>query len=173
MCARHWQPYWCLTGRKTQDRGTKHKTQTQEISGLRSRQGGLPHSADGGGTPSKVWTGGTPSQVQKGGRVPHPRSKQEGDTPSNLGWGIPPSNFGWGIPPSKTGWGTSPSPIRRLISKACTSYAAGGVPLAFTQEDFLVTKDMKLKFELLKKKHRLCKEVFMTFIMAEHKIKAR
>ena len=44
-------------------------------------------------------------------------------------------------PPSKTGWGT-PSPNPRLdgvlISKASTCYAAGGVPLAFTQEDFLV-----------------------------------
>ena len=37
-----------------------------------------------------------------------------------------------------TGWGTLP-PIRQS-SIASTCYAAGGMPLAFTQEDFLVSK---------------------------------
>ena len=39
------------------------------------------------------------------------------------------------------GWGATPSQVRTgrgPISKASTCYAAGGVPLAFTQEDFLV-----------------------------------
>ena len=43
------------------------------------------------------------------------------------------------VPPStRTGWGTPPPPIRQS-SIASTCYAAGGMPLAFTQEDFLVT----------------------------------
>ena len=91
--------------------------------------GGYPVPGLGGGyTPFQVWVGGTSSHVWWG--VPHPRS----------GWGVLYSADGWypiqdqtrrGYPPSKTGWGTPP------ISKASTCYAAGGVPLAFTQ-DFLV-----------------------------------
>ena len=50
-----------------------------------------------------------------GGGVPHPRS--------GVG-GYPGQVF--------TGWGTPPPSI------ASTCYAAGGMPLAFTQEDFLV-----------------------------------
>ena len=50
--------------------------------------------------------------------------------------GIPPISR-MGYPPSQTGWGT-PHQVPPTISKASTCYAAGGVPLAFTQEDFLV-----------------------------------
>ena len=58
-----------------------------------------------------------------------------------MGWGTPPPDMGWDTPPD-LGWGTPQTwdwvyPPRQ-ISIASTSYAAGGVPLAFTQEDFLV-----------------------------------
>ena len=83
-----------------------------------------------GGTPSQVWLGGdTPSQVWLGG-VPHPRSTW--GTPPDLGWGTS-LDLGRGTPP-ELGWGNPP----RQISVASTCYAAGGMPLAFTQEDFLV-----------------------------------
>ena len=58
---------------------------------------------------------GIPSQVQAGGR-----------------WTV----GGYPLPRSRQGGGDSP--IRRQSSIACTCYVAGGVPLAFTQEDFLV-----------------------------------
>ena len=81
----------------------------------------IPGLGGWGGTLSQVWVG-----------IPHSRSG--GHPQSKTGWGTPPSKTGWGYPPpSKTGWGT-PSPI----SKASTCYVAGSVPLAFTQEDFLV-----------------------------------
>ena len=75
---------------------------------------GVPHprSGRGGGcTPSQVWTGGTPSQVWMGGYL--------------------------GYPP-QPGLDGVPSPPHRQSSIASTCYAAGGMPLAFTQEDFLV-----------------------------------
>ena len=117
--------------------------------------GGYP-ILDLGGTPSQVR--GTPSQVwrvycPRSGGVHHPRS---GGTPSQV-WGGPhlrgvphPSLGGtWGTPPTRSGWGTpltrsgcgNPPPNQvwiRQSSIASTCYAAGGVPLAFTQEDFLV-----------------------------------
>ena len=83
---------------------------------------GVPYPADGKVSPSKIRTGGTP-QSKTGWVLPNPRLD-----------GVPPSRTGWGTPPpSKTGWGTPPP-----VSKASTCYASGGVPLAFTQEDFLV-----------------------------------
>ena len=80
----------------------------------------------GGSTPSQVWSGGYPIPGPGGG-VLHLRSGQ-GGTP--------------GYPPSRTGWGVNlpppPTTTRRQSSIASTCYAAGGMPLAFTQEDFLV-----------------------------------
>ena len=87
-------------------------------------------------------------------RVPlHPGL--DGVPPLGMYWGTPPIGTGWEypppsgldeVPPFRTGWGTPPiqdwigtlSPIRRQSSVASTCYAAGGMPLAFTQEDFLV-----------------------------------
>ena len=92
--------------------------------------GGVPHSQSRwrGGTPSS-WPGGTPFPGLDGG-YPLP-----GGTPP--GKGVPPSAglppLGRGYPSPPTG-GTSP----HQTSTVCTCYAAGGVPLAFTQEDFLV-----------------------------------
>ena len=47
-------------------------------------------------------------------------------------------NLGQGGTPS---WGGTPSHVQGTppeIASTCYGYAAGGVPLAFTQEDFLV-----------------------------------
>ena len=122
-----------------------------------------------GGTPSQVWPGGYPIPGL-GREVPHPRSECGGgylgySHPLNqvrmgypptwpgldgvlpgpgmgypLTWdGVPPWTWN-GVPPDlgrstplDLGWGTPPG-----IASTC--YAAGGMPLAFTQEDFLVLK---------------------------------
>ena len=82
---------------------------------LRSRWG-VPHLRSGGGTPSR----------SGGWGVPHHRSG---------GWGVPrvPPNQVWMV----GGYPGYPPPMRQS-SIASTCYAADGVPLAFTQEDFLV-----------------------------------
>ena len=81
-----------------------------------------PHLG-GGGVPQSGLAGGgrTPSQVRGG--VPHPRS---GAVP-HLG----------GTPCLVGGTPSLPPPIAQS-SIASTCYAADGVPLAFTREDFLV-----------------------------------
>ena len=96
-----------------------------------------------GGTQFQVQTGGTPSQVQMGGipsyswGYPHLRSGWGGGThPADRGYPHPRSVW-MGVPPSRLD-GVPPPPVRRQISIASTCYAAGGVPLVFTQEDFLV-----------------------------------
>ena len=84
--------------------------------------GGVPHSRSqwlGGGTPSQVW------MVGRG--VPHPRSGWWG------GGGYPIQGLDGG-----GGYLEYPPPIRQS-SIANTCYAASGVPLAFTQEDLLVS----------------------------------
>ena len=94
--------------------------------------GGYPIPGLDGDTPSQVWMG-----------VPHPRSRhrglpircQDGGYPTLLMGGTPQSKIEWGTPhPGLDGY----PPIRRQIIKASICYAAGGLPLAFTQEDFLV-----------------------------------
>ena len=111
----------------------------------RSSWWGVPHPADGWGGvphPRSRWgvlhptNWGTPSQVQVGGN-PHPRLD-----------GVPP--------PSRTGWGTPP-PVRRQSSIASsTCYVTGGMPLALTQEDFLVTPRniLDLKLDLSRPQER-------------------
>ena len=83
--------------------------------------GGTPSHVQMGGTPSQVWmrypillTGGTPIQDQDRGypRVPLPHQELDGVTTP---------------------------PIRSLISIASTCYTVGSMPLAFTQEDCLVS----------------------------------
>ena len=106
----------------------------------------------GGGTPSQVWVGGypisvldrggTPSQVQVGG-VLHPRSR----------YGVPhPRSRGYHIPGGYPGYPHG-------IASTCCGYAAGGMPLAFMQEDFLVYD--KIKFYILRQ--NLCQTCFMVF----------
>ena len=108
-------------------------------------RGGLLHLADGG-TPSG-WQG----QVTPSGwwRILF-------GTPPHLDWmGVLPSHQDWmGYPhwdwirvpplglnlvaPGQDWMGVHLPPIRREISRVSTCYAAGGMPLAFMQEDLLV-----------------------------------
>ena len=123
---------------------------------------GVPHLGD--------WGGASPSQVQAGG-TPSP-SAGWGTPPSRPGKGVPPTwtwegvatprpDLGREYCPAWT-WeevppcpdlegGTPPPPSPGQVqgrgypnqnSIACTCYAAGGMPLAFTQEDFLVTMNV-------------------------------
>ena len=84
--------------------------------------------------------GGYPMSGLDRGRVPHPRSRWGGVTPSQvqLGGGgytrVPPIQDWIGYLPVQT------PPPPSAISNVNTCYAAGGVPLAFTQEDFLVLR---------------------------------
>ena len=89
-----------------------------------------------------------------GGGVPHPRSGWRGGYPiPGLDGGYPQPGLD-GVPPSITGWGTPtippsldgvpPLPPIRQSSIASTCYAAVGMPLAFTQEDILISTDIIL-----------------------------
>ena len=94
------------------------------------------------------WQGGTPSQVWM--RISHPKSRWghpipvlDGGTPSLhpiQDWMGYPHPLLDGLPlPSMTGWGATIPPAHfGQNSKASTCCAAGGVPLAFMQEDFIV-----------------------------------
>ena len=129
----------------------------------------LPHASEGwergnifslsvsshvGGTPSSWW-GGTPLSRSGWGVTPsswwgyHPLPRSgRGGYPIQLMGGTPfPGLDGWGIPPGK---GVSPwqgYPPQKT-STACTWYTAGGMPLAFTQEDFLVSFSMDITWNL-------------------------
>ena len=85
-----------------------------------------------GGTPIQLM-GGTPSLPDRGG-TPHPRSGR-GVPPSQvrMGGSTPIPGQDGGYPHPRSGRGGTPN----WNSTACTCYAAGGMPLAFTQ-DFLV-----------------------------------
>ena len=97
-----------------------------------------------GGTPSQVWmVGGYLPTRSRWWGVPHPRSACWGGTPPTRSgcWGIPPwpgldGGLVWMVGGT---WGTPPPPPMRQSSITSTCYAAGGMPLAFTQEDFLVS----------------------------------
>ena len=78
-----------------------------------------------GGTPSQVWVGG----------VPHLRS---GGYPMSRGYPMSGAYPIYGGVPHVRGGTPSPGPPIAQSSIASTCYAAGGLPLAFTQEDFLV-----------------------------------
>ena len=89
-----------------------------------------------GGTrvpPFQVRMLGTPIWLT-GGR------KGEGVSSIGTEWGYPPVKTEWDTHSSiRTGWEyPPPSSIRRQSSRASTCYVAGGMLLAFTQEDFLV-----------------------------------
>ena len=77
---------------------------------------------DGGGYPISGLDGGGYPRYPRTGWVPH----------TMTGW-VPPTMTGWSIPPS---WldGVPPPPL----SIVSTCYVAGGMPLAFMQENFLV-----------------------------------
>ena len=86
--------------------------------------------------------GGYPIPGQDGGDAPFPGLDGRYPIPG-LDRGVPYPRSGQGGTPS---WGTPhpclervpPPPVRRQSSIANTCYTAGGKPLAFTQEDFLV-----------------------------------
>ena len=126
------------------------------------RSWGVPHSRSGwGGTPSQVWLGGDPIPGLARGRgypIPGldplpPGPGQDGVPPDQVWMGYPPRpGMGYlpetwdGVPPLRPGIGYPPRPgmgypLPRPPPNwdiASTCYAAGGMPLAFTQEDFLV-----------------------------------
>ena len=102
---------------------------------------------DGGGYP--IPGVGVPWPGLDGWGVPHPRSGWWGVPWPGLDVhcipqdGVPPTMTGWGTPPTMTRWGTPhhdwmgyPPPPATSIASTC--YAAGDMPLAFMQEDFLV-----------------------------------
>ena len=108
--------------------------------------GGYPILGLGRGYPVSGLGGGYPIPGLKGWGYPgYPPGQvwMEGGTPSQV-WGVlwVPSSQVWmvggypGYPLVRSGWGTPP-PIRQS-SIASTCYTAGGMPVAFTQEDFLV-----------------------------------
>ena len=108
--------------------------------------GQYPHLADGvtpgyslselDGVPLLGLDRGTPIGTGWG----YPQSELDGILHICLDWmGAPPSGLDR-VPPSILGLagGTPDLPIRRQSSRANTRYAAGSMPLAFAQEDFLV-----------------------------------
>ena len=110
---------------------------------------GLPNSALDGGVPNPALDGGD-TRSSLGGGVPNPAL--DGGYPiqpwtggyPNLGWEVPHLISGRGVshPISRGGY-PIPSPGRYpryppRIASTCYGYAAGSVPLTFTQEDFLV-----------------------------------
>ena len=113
--------------------------------------GGYPIPGLDGGTPPQVWTDGYPS-------VPPPARIRWDTSPARTEWG---TSQPWldGVPPTaRTGWGTlpwpgldgvppcpglngvNPPPSIRQSSIVSTCYAATGMPLTFTQEDFRVAR---------------------------------
>ena len=129
-----------------------HRCLSINISGGVPRQGldgrGVPHPRSGRGVPHPRSGWGVPHLRSGQGVVPHPRSGWGRGIPPDLRWGTPPDlgwgtplDLGWGTPqehgteyPPDLRWGTLP----RQISITSTCYTVGGMPLAFTQEDFLV-----------------------------------
>ena len=110
--------------------------------------GGVPWPGlDGGGYPSQVlMVGGTWGTPNLGWGTTHHQDLVR-VPPTTLGWSTPP-DLGWGTPhyqdlsgvPPILGWGTPP--FTRQSSIVSTYYAAGGMALAFTQEDFLVFRSI-------------------------------
>ena len=99
---------------------------------------GYPPVRTGWDTPHSEWMG-VPPPPQSGLDGDNPPSWLNGSTPSpRQDWmrGIPHQNW-MGVPP-----------VRRQSSRVNTCYAAGGMPLAFTQEEFLVF-EKNLMFSLV------------------------
>ena len=89
--------------------------------------GGTPFPGLDWGYPLQmVWVGDTPSQVRTGRHL------------SRTGWVYPHPDLGRGpLPPRRSGPRVGGTPYHNSLT--CSCYAVGGMPLAFTQEDFLVT----------------------------------
>ena len=102
--------------------------------------GEVPNSRSdgGGGTPSQVWWLGVPGVSPWLDGVPQPGRNGGGTLwypPTMTGWGNPHPHIhhDWMGYPHHDWIGYHPPP-----SIASTCYAVGGMPLVFTQEDFLV-----------------------------------
>ena len=118
---------------------------------------GVPRPGlDNGGYPSQVWMVGGTLWARSGwwGYLEYPPPWLDVVPPFHHDWmgyppqwldGIPHPHHDWmgyPPPPTMTGWGTPPPPPPPPpwfdpTSIASTCYTAGGMPLAFTQEDFL------------------------------------
>ena len=107
-------------------------------------RGGTPILPNQGGRyshPSQLRRGVPSSQVRMGGVIPHPRSGHGVSLSQIWAMGYPhPRSWDTPIP----GWGYYPDQVPgqeggtpNWNSIGCTCYTAGGMPLAFTQEDFL------------------------------------
>ena len=108
--------------------------------------GGIPHP------PSQVWMGGgypIPG-LDRGYPItgldgypwgtPWPGLDGVPPIPARTVWGTPLARTGWGKPPGQDWIGYPLPPIRQSSILSKTFYAAGGMSLTFTQEDFLVVQ---------------------------------
>ena len=100
----------------------------------------MPHPRSGpeggwGGRPSQVWMGEVPHLRSDGGGTPIP-SPDGGTHPADGGPSIQDQDRG-GIHQGLDGVHPAPPAPQFPLSIASTCYAAGGMPLAFTQENLL------------------------------------
>ena len=89
-------------------------------------------------TEGNAFTLSTIAGVEGGTTIPTLVRSQEGGRDLRGKGGVPPHPWmGWGVPLSRSDpMGAGGTPYGNSI--VCTYYAVGGMPLAFTQEDFLV-----------------------------------
>ena len=95
--------------------------------------GGVPGPPPGGGTWPGTPRGGTQTPPRGGTWTP-PGGVPDWVLPPRGGTRTPPGGYLTGYPPSPGGEGGVP----RYDNRRSTHYTAGGMPLVFTQEDFLV-----------------------------------
>ena len=104
---------------------------------LSTMEGGYPHPVSGD-YPHPVLMGVYPHPVSTVG-VPHPSQYGAPPPPHEDRIGLPPSRTQPGYQSPHWDWLGYSSPLPSIQnSTASTRYMAGGMPLAFTQEDFLV-----------------------------------
>ena len=159
-------PIPCLAGGVPHPR-SRGKGVSHPRSGWGGTQGTPPPNRSGWGTPQTwdrvppqpgmgyplTWDGVPPPDLGQGtpldlewGTPPRPGNGVTPQTwdrvPPRPGTGYPP-DLGWGTPPRP---GMGPPPTWDIAS---TCYVAGSMPLAFTQEDFLVLPLFKIYYALI------------------------
>ena len=103
--------------------------------------GGYPSSPDRGALPPNPYAGGGGVTTARSlwGTPSSPVGQEWGTSPIGTGWGYPQSCQYWMEDPPPllvgTGWGTPP---REIEQHSDFLLRTGGMPLVFTQEDFLV-----------------------------------
>ena len=115
-----------VSGPRSFPRGVAQSQVLSKISGPRFFEGGTQ-------------TCGWVLQSWLGGGLPQSWTEQDcGTAPARTGLGYPPpwSGQDWGTPPTQHR--TRVTPPLSKDRRASTCYAAGGMPLAVTQEDFLI-----------------------------------